>query len=308
MKARVLVGTCSWADKTLLEAGWYPPHVRTPAQRLQHYARHFPIVEVDSTYYALPAQRQAHLWAARTPPGFVFDVKAFALFTHHPTPPDSLPQDVRQALPQELRERRHIYYRDLPSELRQELWRRFAEALLPLHLAGKLGVVLFQFPPWFGPSADARRHILEARERLPHYTIAVEFRQARWLADEENRARTLGFLREHRLPLVCVDEPQGFPSSVPPLAEVTAPLAVVRFHGRNAATWEAKGITAAERFNYLYSPEELQEWVPRIGRLAQEAEEVHVLFNNCYRDYSVRNARQMAEALGLPVGKQGSLL
>jgi len=110
------------------------------------------------------------------------------------------------------------------------------------------------------------------------------------------------------LPLVCVDEPQGFPSSVPPLAEVTAPLAVVRFHGRNAATWEAKGITVAERFNYLYSPEELQEWVPRIGRLAQEAEEVHVLFNNCYRDYAVRNARQMAETLGQPTGQQGPLL
>jgi uncharacterized protein YecE (DUF72 family) len=298
MAARVLVGTCSWTDKTLLESGWYPPQVATPEERLRYYARHFPIVEVDSSYYALPSPRNAVLWAQRTPDDFVFDVKAFALFTHHPTPPRSLPRDIHDALPPQLREKRNLYYRDLPPELVDELWRRFAEALLPLDSAGKLGAVLFQFPPWFRPGRESREYMAALRERLPQFRLAVEFRQARWLAEERDRQLTLRFLREHGLPLVCVDEPQGFSSSVPPLAEVTAPLAVVRFHGRNAATWEARGLTTAERFNYLYTPEELGEWVPRVRQLAREAEEVHVLFNNCYRDYAVRNARQMAQALG----------
>jgi uncharacterized protein YecE (DUF72 family) len=308
MAARVLVGTCSWTDKTLLESGWYPPEARTPADRLRYYALHFPIVEVDSSYYALPSPRNALLWAQRTPDAFVFDVKAFALFTHHPTPPRSLPRDIHDALPPELKEKRNLYYRDLPTELTDELWRRFVQSLEPLAMAGKLGVVLFQFPPWFQPRRESRQYIASLRERLPDFQVAVEFRQARWLADERDRQQTLRFLREHRLPLACVDEPQGFSSSVPPLAEVTAPVAVVRFHGRNAETWEARGLTTAERFNYLYSPEELGEWVPRIRHMAQEAEEVHVLFNNCYRDYAVRNARQMAQALGQPAGPRGPLL
>ncbi|HXG42678.1 MAG TPA: DUF72 domain-containing protein [Dehalococcoidia bacterium] len=308
MAARVLVGTCSWTDKTLLESGWYPPEARTPEDRLRYYARHFPIVEVDSSYYALPSPRNSLLWAQRTPDGFVFDVKAFALFTHHPTPPRSLPKDLLEELPVELRQKRNLYYRDLPSELTDELWRRFAQSLSPLALAGKLGVVLLQFPPWFQPGRDSRQYIASLSERLPGLEVAVEFRQARWLAEERDRRQTLSFLREHGLPLVCVDEPQGFASSVPPLAEVTAPLALVRFHGRNSATWEAKGLTTAERFNYLYTPEELEEWVPRIGRMAQEAEEVHVLFNNCYRDYAVRNARQMAQALGRAPEQRGPLL
>jgi uncharacterized protein YecE (DUF72 family) len=308
MAARVLVGTCSWTDKTLLESGWYPPQVNTPEERLRYYALHFPLVEVDSSYYALPSPRNALLWAQRTPQGFVFDVKAFALFTHHPTPPRSLPRDMYQALPPALREKRNLYYRDLPSELTEELWRLFAQALLPLAAAGKLGVVLFQFPPWFRPGRDSRQYIASLPERLPGLRVAVEFRQARWLSEERDRQHTLRFLREHGLPLACVDEPQGFASSVPPLAEATAPLAVVRFHGRNAATWEAKGLTTAERFNYLYSPQELGEWVPRVRQLAQEAEEVHVLFNNCYRDYAVRNARQMAQALAEATERQQPLL
>ncbi len=300
MATRVLIGTCSWTDKTLLESGWYPPHVRTPAERLRFYAHNFPIVEVDSSYYAIPSPRSAALWAQRTPEGFKFDVKAFAIFTHHPTPPIALPKDVYEALPAALREKRHLYYRDLPQELIDELWHRFAQALLPLAVTGKLGVVLFQFPPWFRPGLRSREYITSLNERLPQFWLAVEFRQRDWLAQERDQQKTLAFLRQIGLPLVCVDEPQGFLSSVPPVAEATGPIAVVRFHGRNAATWEAKGITAAERFNYLYTDQELGEWVPRIRHLAQQAQEVHVLFNNCYRDYAVRNARQMARLLAEP--------
>ncbi len=298
MAARIRVGTCSWADKTLLDSGWYPAQAKTPEERLRYYAQQFDIVEVDSTYYGLLSERNAALWVERTPADFVFDVKAFALFTMHPAEVRSLPRDLREALPAEAQKKARLYYRDVPQEIRAELWQRFTEALLPLDSAGKLGVVLFQFPPWFLPGREARQHILEARERLPQYTLAVEFRNHLWLADD-SRDRTLRFLRENTIPLVCVDEPQGFRSSVPPIAEATAAVSVVRFHGRNYDTWEGKAPSAAERFDYLYSEEELKEWVPPLRRLALETREVHVLMNNCQRDYAVRNARQIASLLGV---------
>jgi len=297
--ARILVGTCSWTDATLIESGaFYPRAASTPAERLRFYAQNFPIVEVDSTYYGLPSERNAALWVERTPAEFTFDLKAYALFTHHPTQVRSLPKDVREALDAKARQKANVYYRDLPPDLRDEMWQRFASALLPLDSAGKLGVVLFQFPPWFMPGSESTDYILEVKEeRLPQYTVAVEFRNNRWLSDT-NRQRTLSFLSDHRLPFVCVDEPQGFRSSVPPAAEATASDALVRFHGRNAEMWERKGITASERFRYLYSQDELEEWVSPIQRLAEQAERVHVLMNNCYQDFAVRNARQMVKLLG----------
>jgi uncharacterized protein YecE (DUF72 family) len=321
MTARILVGTCSWTDPTLIESGaFYPPEVSTPAQRLRFYAQNFPIVEVDSTYYGLLAERNAALWVERTPADFTFDLKAYALFTHHPTQVRSLPKDVREALDAKARPERsrrarqkaNVYYRDLPPELRDEMWQRFASALLPLDSAGKLGVVLFQFPPWFMPGSESMDYILEVKEeRLPQYAIAVEFRNNLWLS-ERNRQRSLRSLAEKRIPFVCVDEPQGFRSSVPPVAEATAADALVRFHGRNREMWERKGITASERFRYLYSQDELKEWVSPIQRLAEQAERVHVLMNNCYQDHAVRNARQMAKLLGaggeLPSAPQPPLL
>src|SRR5579884_2669629 len=111
---RILVGTASWTDKSLIESGrFYPPEAKTPEARLQFYAANFPIVEVDATYYAMPAERTTTLWVDRTPDSFTFDVKSFALFTHHPTVPRSLPKDVREALPPEQADKRHIYYDDL---------------------------------------------------------------------------------------------------------------------------------------------------------------------------------------------------
>ncbi|MCH8346798.1 MAG: DUF72 domain-containing protein [Chloroflexi bacterium] len=313
MTARILVGACSWADKTLVDSGWYPPEAKSAEERLRYYAEQFPIVEVDSTYYGLPSERNAALWVERTPDDFTFDIKSYALFTHHPAALRSLPKDLREALPPALQEKRpdgrpsgrNLYYRDTPPELRDELWSRFTSALLPLDSAGKLGTVLFQFPPWFLPGRDSTDYILEANERLGQYTMAVEFRNDRWLS-ERNQERTLKLLTDNAIPLVCVDEPQGFRSSVPPLVVVTAPVALLRMHGRNYETWEKKGITAAERFNYLYSEEELQEWTPRVQRLAEGSREVHVLMNNCHHDYAVRNARQLADRLGLPAGRHGA--
>jgi len=297
MTARILVGTCSWADKTLVDSGWYPATAKTPEDRLRFYAEQFPIVEVDATYYGLPSERNAALWVERTPDDFVFDVKSYALFTHHPAALRSLPKDLREALPPALQEKRNLYYRDAPPDLRDELWARFNSALLPLDSAGKLGTVLFQFPPWFLPGRDAADYILEAKERLGQYTMAVEFRNNLWLS-ERNQERTLKLLADNAIPYVCVDEPQGFRSSVPPVVAATAPVALVRMHGRNHETWEKKGIGAAERFDYLYSEEELEEWLPRVRQLAEGAREVHVLMNNCHNDFAVRNARQLADRLG----------
>jgi len=290
--AKILIGTCSWTDPTLLASGFYPTSAGTAERRLVYYSQNFNLVEVDSTYYSMLAERTAKLWCQRTPNNFTFNIKAFALFTQHPTETRSLPKDIQSALSEETTKQPRIYYRDVPPKLREELWQRFAQPLLPLDSAGKLGVVLFQFPQWFYPRHDSREYIIECQQKLPQYRIAVEFRNAAWLSDNE-KDRTLSLLRENNLAYVSVDEPQGFKSSVPPVAEATSDIAVVRFHGRNKENWEKKGITVAERFKYLYSNEELTEWLPRLSHLASQAGQLHVLFNNCYGDYGVRNARDI---------------
>jgi len=290
----ILIGTCSWTDPTLTGSGrFYPGWARSAEARLRYYASQFGLVEVDSAYYALPGERTSGLWVERSGERFIFDVKAFRLFTLHPTPPAALPRDIKEALPAEVKEKANIYRRDMPEELLSELWSRFERALLPLDSAGKLGVVLFQFPPWFYPGEEQRDYILRCQERLPQYRIAVEFRHNSWV-NEKNRESTLGFLRDNSLPFVCVDEPQGFESSVPPIAEATADIGLVRFHGRNREMWEKKGTRVVERFNYLYNEDELRQWVPKLKYLAAMTRQLHVLFNNCYQDKAVVNARQAA--------------
>jgi len=288
--AEIRIGTCSWTDPTLLATDFYPREANTAEKRLQHYADHFRLVEIDSTYYSMLAQRTATLWVERTPQDFIFNVKAFRLFTQHPTKLEALPKDVRALIPP--LEKANVYYRDVPEDVRSLLWQRFNEALLPLDSAGKLGVILFQFPPWFFPGEASSRHLAECKQNLPQYRLAIEFRNAAWLS--ENRAReTVGFLKENDFVYVCVDEPQGLKSSTPPVVEVTSDIGVVRFHGRNKDIWEKKGISAVERFRYLYSDEELSEWLPRLAELASEVRQLHVLFNNCYGDYGIRNARDI---------------
>jgi len=307
---RVLVGTASWTDKSLIDShAFYPPEAKTADARLRYYATQFPIVEVDSTYYFPPTERNAALWAQRTPAHFTFHIKAYSLLTRHPTRRESLPEELRPPPPPNGdtqppgRGRRaragspFVYASHLPAEAFDEVWRQFREALMPLHSSGKLGVVHFQFPEWFLPGAESRDYLLECAGRLPDYQIAVEFRNGAWV-NERNRERTLGFLREHSLPFTCVDMPQGFRSSLPPMAEATSPaLAYVRFHGRNTEAWEASHASATPRFAYLYTQAELAGWVPRIEALAGQAREVHVLMNNCYRDNATVNARQLGDLL-----------
>jgi uncharacterized protein YecE (DUF72 family) len=296
----VKVGTCSWTDPTLLKAGWYPAEADSAEARLAHYASRFPVVEVDSTYYSLPSERNATLWAERTPPGFTFDVKAFSLMTGHGTALAKLPPILRDSLPPPATGKGgNLYLKDLPPEAQRWIWQAFDDALAPLAQAGKLGAILLQFPPWFAISRENKRYLEQCREMLPQRRLAVEFRQRSWL-EERNAQETLAFLAQNDLSYVCVDEPQGFRSSIPPLTAVTNPaLSVVRFHGRNRENWEARGISAAERFRYLYEEQELAEWVPRIGEVSAQASETHVLFNNCYSDFGVRNAADLVQQLEL---------
>jgi uncharacterized protein YecE (DUF72 family) len=293
----VLTGSCSWTDKTLVEeADWYPRRTMSAEERLRWYASQFPLTEIDSTYYAPPAERQVALWAERVPDGFRFDVKAYSLLTGHPTRPKSLWRDLRDDLDPEVAEKRNIYPKHLGPEAMDEAWRRFGAALRPLHEAGKLGAVLFQYPPWFGPRRDNRAEIEALRERLPDYRISVEFRSPRWLESDRDRERTLGMLEELGLVFVCVDAPEV--SGLPRVLAVTNPeLFLMRFHGRSNSTWNDTSRSAAERFRYEYSEQELEELVPPIAEHATEARETHLLMNNCYRDYSVRGAAQLRDLL-----------
>jgi uncharacterized protein YecE (DUF72 family) len=294
----VLVGISSWTERTLIKEGnFYPPAAKTAETRLQFYAGQFPIVEVDSTYYFPPSERNAILWIERTPKDFTFNIKAYSLLTNHPTKRESLYADLRDELPKELEKKRNLYREQLPDEAVEQVWQRFHDALMPLHSAGKLGALLFQFPQWFVIARKNKEYLLECRDRLKDFRIAVEFRHKSWL-EERNREETIGFLEENGLPFVCVDMPQGFDSSLPPIAVATSrDLAMVRFHGRDPKAWTTKSETAAERFRYEYKERELREWVPKIKDLSEQARETHVLMNNCYRDYAVNNARELRSLL-----------
>jgi uncharacterized protein YecE (DUF72 family) len=279
---------------------FYPRDADTAEERLGYYASRFPVVEVDATYYALPTRRLSELWVERTPPYFVFDIKAHALLTGQPTETKRLPRAIREALPGPLAAKARVYAKDLPGELLAETWRQFADGLAPLAEAGQLGAVFLQYPKWFFTSSGNRDAIREAKAALEPFglRVAVEFRNATWF-NERNLERTLGFLADEGIPLVMVDGPQGFKSSVPPVVATTSPdLAILRFHGRRTATWEdMAGRKTVERFRYLYDRDELGAWVPRVMRAAADAADTHVLMNNCYANYGSTNARELADLL-----------
>ncbi|HWG01860.1 MAG TPA: DUF72 domain-containing protein [Trebonia sp.] len=290
----IRVGTAGWTDKTLIESGWYPKGASNPEQRLRYYASQFPLVEVDSAYYALPAERTAAAWTERTPAGFTFNIKAFSLLTQHPTPVRALPADLRESAGKAGKER--VYLKDVDPDVAGEVWDRFLAALEPLRAAGKLGAILLQFPPWFPISRANKEYIVACAERAAPRRVCVEFRNHTWMTPD-NQPETLEFLSSHELPYVCVDMPQGYPSSIPPVLAATSDLAVVRLHG-HSDKWESKSIQ--DRFGYRYSDAELGDWAGKVRHLADDAAETAVVFNNCYRDYAHVNAGQLASKLGLP--------
>jgi uncharacterized protein YecE (DUF72 family) len=275
MAAPIRIGTCSWADEALTKH-WYPKGVKSAEERLRYYAEHFSTVEVDSTYYRLPDESMVARWAERTPEGFVMHVKAFGLMTRHPVKAEQLPADLREAAPVDDRGR----VERPPREFRAEIFARFHRALEPLRASGKLGGILLQFPSYVVYKDLSLDYLRWAVEQLAGDRALVEFRHRSWL-DDENRAQTLAFLEELGAAHVIVDAPKTEAKNlVPTVVATTSPLAYVRMHGRNAKTWNVRGGSASDRFDYLYSPEELGEWSAPLRELSEAAEEVYVLFNN----------------------------
>ncbi len=261
---RVYVGTSSWSD----HEEFYPTDLPSN-QQITFYAQHFAIVEINSTFYRLMPQRSFRLWAERTPPGFLFDVKPYRQLTWHDreNPPD------------------------------RQTFEAFGSSLQPLRDAGKLGAVHFQFPPWFKFEAENVAYLKHCRESLPADRLCVEFRHRSWL-EGDHVWHLLDILRDYGIGLTVVDEPQIGSGTVPTVVAVTAPeLSIVRFHGRNAKMWYKKVKRSADRFDYLYTDDELRAWVPNVAKLAEEAREIHIFFNNNQQDYAVRNARQLRTLL-----------
>ena len=288
--AEIRIGTCSWADEALSKH-WYPKGL--PAgERLAHYAQHFDTVEVDSTYYRLPGDEMVRRWAERTPDDFVMHLKAFGLMTRHPVKLEALPPDLRDDAPTDDKGRV-----ERPSrEFRGEVFRRFLEALEPLRSAGKLGGILFQFPSYVVYKDRSLEYLEWAREQVGDDEMLVEFRHVSWL-DDEHRDETLRFLEQLGATHVIVDAPriEGAKNLVPTVLALTSPTLYVRFHGRNADTWNKRGGSASERFDYLYSTEELEEWVDPLRELAGQAEQAYAFFNNNATSPDGRGGR-MAQA------------
>jgi uncharacterized protein YecE (DUF72 family) len=260
MAATIRIGTCSWADEGLVKH-WYPRGVSSPAARLAYYAERFDTVEVDSPFYHLPSPETAAKWAERTPAGFLFHAKASKGMTGH------------------------------EEADRETAFREFRESLAPLEASGKLRGVLLQYHPRVKKSREALEELAAVRPLLEPLVPLVEFRHRSWM-EEDERADTLSFLERHGLSYVSVDSPRTRASNVlPRIAAATHPVAYVRFHGRNWKTWNIRGArTSAERFDWMYSAEELAEWVEQLAGLANEAEEVYAMMNNNRADYAPRSA------------------
>jgi len=295
----VVVGTCSWTDKTMIER-WYPQSVKSAEQRLRYYAERFDTVEVDSAFYGIPKPEYAVNWAKRTPPGFIFHVKAYAMMTGHDVDERALHPDLADAGYQyEITPRGRV--RRPEERMVEHAFELFGQSIEPLVEAGKMGGVLMQYPPWFTASdKDHRLRNMATIERdaalLSPLPMFVEFRHSSWV-EGPNLGRTMRFLSERGLTFVSVDAPQ-VGNAMPPVTASTAAQGYVRFHGRNRGTWEARTMSAADRFDYLYEPDELAEWREPIEELAQETERTWVMFNNCKYDYAPRNARELAQILG----------
>jgi uncharacterized protein YecE (DUF72 family) len=272
MPATVRLGTCSFADEGLVKT-WYPRGVSTSKARLAYYAERFDTVEVDSPYYHLPDPDVTGRWAQRTPPQFMFHVKAHKTMTWH------------------------------EGEPTDEAFAEFRTSIEPLELSGKLRGILLQYHPRFVKSPDALAELERVRPRIDPLVPLVEFRHRSWMEPEE-RADTLAFLERNGLAYVSVDTPMTRASNVIARhAASTHRVAYVRFHGRNEKTWNIKSEKSSERFDWMYGPDELEEWVAKLDRLSSEADEVYALFNNNRDDFAPRSAvilRGLLDEAGIP--------
>jgi uncharacterized protein YecE (DUF72 family) len=270
----VRIGTCSWADEALSKH-WYPPGT-PPRDRLPYYAERFSTVEVDSTYYRVPDEKMVRGWAERTPDGFVMHIKAFGLMTRHPVKLEQVPPELRDGLPVDHRGR----VDRPPREQRAGVFSMFLAALEPLRSSGKLGGILFQMPPYVVWKPSSLDYLEWARDQVGDDAFLFEPRHRSWFA-EDIRSELLRWLEERKMTWVVVDAPKTDAANVPDtLVATTTPTAYVRFHGRNAGTWNARGGSAAQRFDHMYGEDELREWVPALRQLSEEASEAYAFFNN----------------------------
>ncbi|MGI5240942.1 DUF72 domain-containing protein [Dactylosporangium sp. CA-139066] len=271
----IRVGTASWANRRQLASGWYPRPVRTAAGRLAHYAARFDVVEADTSLYAIPAPEMTEAWAAATPAGFTFDVKAFGLLTGHPTALAAFPADLR---PDGVDVTTRLRRGDLPIEAIDELWHRFHQALDPLEEADRLGAVVLDFPGWLAYGPGARRRVLDTVERCAHRRAAVELRHPSWF-EGTRAAETLLMLHEAGASFVCVSDLHGL--------SVTAEPALVRIEDGPGSPGEGED----ER--------RLADWADRLRHLAADADEVHALVDT-------REAHRDAERLADLVARRPS--
>jgi uncharacterized protein YecE (DUF72 family) len=296
----IRVGICSWAEKTLVESGeFYPREVRSAEARLRYYASRFDTVEVDSTYYAIPEQQTAWLWGARTPDAFTFHVKAYGALTGHAVDPRTLPADIRRVAAGAGPSGTSVYVKD--RDVLRLIAERFREALMPLACAGKLGLIVFQFPPWFDYKSGNMDYVLSCKQLMAELSLAVEFRHGSWLSSTKAPG-VLAFLREHAITYIAADEPQyGTSATVPFVPFVTTDTAYFRFHGRNSENWLKRGIATSLRYAYSYSDAELRRFVPAVKEADRQAKKTYAMFNNCHRGSATTNAARLKELL-----KEGS--
>ena len=279
-------------QKSLIQSGeFYPKTARTAEARLNYYAEHFNTVEVDSTYYAIPTKQNAYLWAQRSPEDFLFHIKVYGVMTGHAVDPRSLPPDIRAELPALDKGQKYVYVRD--PELVRAIFDKFMEALYPLVNAGKLGVFVFQFPPWFTFKEKHLEYILSCKHKAGRTPVAVEFRHGSWYFPVA-REKVFHFLRKNQIIHVVADEPQyGTLATVPFVPQTTADIGYYRLHGRNKENWLKKGIETSLRYAYEYSEEELKEFLPHVEISAKTAITTYVMFNNCHGGSAMRNAEKM---------------
>lgn len=292
----IRVGTCSWTEKSLIQSGeFYPKTARSAEDRLRYYSEHFNTVEVDSTYYAIPTKSNAYAWANRSPEGFLFHIKVFGALTGHHIDPRSLPPDILAELPAKDRKEKHVQVKD--PDLLRTIADRFTAALYPLESAGKIGILLFQYPPWFVYKEKHLDYLLSCKKVGGRIPIGVEFRHGSWYLPAA-RDKVFHFLRKNQIIHVVADEPQfGSLATIPFVPQTTADIAYYRLHGRNKDNWLKKGIETSLRYAYLYSDKELEDFVPHIQISAKTATQTYVMFNNCHGSYAMTNAEKMKSML-----------
>jgi uncharacterized protein YecE (DUF72 family) len=297
------VGLCAWQDRSMLEGGrFYPLKSMKAEERLWWYSRFFDCVEVNSTFYAPLSAQNAVLWVKRTPPGFLFSVKAYALLTGHHIDVSRLPQPLAEMIPASARpnERGQFENPVFPREAREWAFQTFQEALQPLKDAGKLGYLLFQLAPWVRYSHEMLDYLASVQERFTGMTVAVEFRDSSWLPGHGEEV--LRFLAQHGLTYVSVDAPR-VRAQIPSILALTSPTAVVRLHGRNAQGFmrqlRGEAPTVAEKYGYLYSEDELRKIVGKARELDSYARRVYLKLNNNREDFPALNGIQIKELLGL---------